>query len=186
MSKLLEVSDANFEQEILKSDIPAIVQFARGWYIYEHNAPVLEKLAKVYVRRVKVARLIVGEKNPKTLAQYGYQVNDDLIIFNNGQVVDQIKADQDYSYSIDAIKNAIDKIINEKTGATDGITEKKNIYLGCAISAFLFVALLSILYIGCSMIPRSFGDAIPGLLMLIVIGIIVWSVIMAWLDWLIP
>ncbi|MDD5642115.1 MAG: hypothetical protein PHX53_10725 [Syntrophales bacterium] len=59
-------------------------------------------------------------------------------------------------------------------------------FVGCVILSLLLAAICSIIYIGCSMIPRSFFEAIPGLIILILILCIIWAAFKAWLDWIIP
>ena len=71
MSEPLQVSDAEFEAEILKSEIPAMVDFWAAWCgPCRAIAPVVEELARDYAGKVKVAKMNVDE-NAKTPAKYG-------------------------------------------------------------------------------------------------------------------
>ena len=90
MAEPLQVSDADFEQEILKSDIPALVDFWAAWCgPCRAIAPVVEELARDYQDKVKVAKMNVDE-NAKTPAKYGIRAIPTLIVFKGGQVVEQI------------------------------------------------------------------------------------------------
>jgi thioredoxin 1 len=71
MSEPLQVSDAEFEAEILKADTPAMVDFWAAWCgPCRAIAPVVEELARDYAGKVKVAKMNVDE-NAKTPAKYG-------------------------------------------------------------------------------------------------------------------
>ncbi|MGA8142043.1 MAG: thioredoxin, partial [Desulfobaccales bacterium] len=107
MSDLLQVGDADFEQEILKSDIPAMVDFWAAWCgPCRAIAPVVEELAKDYAGKVKVAKMNVDEDS-KTPAKYGIRAIPTLIIFKNGQVVDQITGAVSRSIIENALKKAL-------------------------------------------------------------------------------
>ena len=76
MSEPVAISDAEFEQEILKADIPAMVDFWAAWCgPCRAIAPVVEELARDYAGKVKVAKMNVDE-NAKTPAKYGIQLPD--------------------------------------------------------------------------------------------------------------
>jgi len=87
---LLQVTDETFNAEILKSDVPALVDFWAAWCgPCRAVSPVVEELAQEYAGKVKVAKLNVDE-NPKTPGQYGIRAIPTLIIFKNGEVAEQI------------------------------------------------------------------------------------------------
>lgn len=87
---LFHATDGNFEPEILKSDLPAMVDFWAPWCGPCHViAPVIEEFAKEYAGRLKVAKMNVDE-NPATPSRYGIRGIPTVIIFKDGQVFDQI------------------------------------------------------------------------------------------------
>jgi len=90
MSKPIEVDDSNFEQVVLKSNVPVLVDFWAPWCRpCIMAAPVLEELAEEYSGRVTFAKLNV-DQNAKTAAKYGIMAIPNLIIFKNGQPLSQI------------------------------------------------------------------------------------------------
>jgi thioredoxin len=87
---VLQVSDDNFEDEVLGSDIPVLVDFWAAWCgPCRAIGPVVEELAEQYAGKVKVAKLNVDE-SPKTPGQYGIRAIPTLIVFKNGEVAEQI------------------------------------------------------------------------------------------------
>lgn len=87
---VLQVSDDNFEDEVLGSDIPVLVDFWAAWCgPCRAIGPVVEELAEQYAGKVKVAKLNVDE-SPKTPGQYGIRAIPTLIVFKNGEVTEQI------------------------------------------------------------------------------------------------
>ncbi len=88
--KVITVGDANFEEEILKSDIPALVDFWASWCApCRAIAPIIEEMAETYSGKVKIAKLNVDE-NPATPGKYGVRGIPTLILFKDGKVVDQL------------------------------------------------------------------------------------------------
>ena len=88
--KLLHVTDANFEEEILKSSTPALVDFWAAWCgPCRTVGPVVEELANEYGEKIKIAKLNVDD-NKQTPSKYGVRGITTLMLFKNGQVVDQI------------------------------------------------------------------------------------------------
>lgn len=104
---VLAVTDDTFDAEVLKSDLPALVDFWASWCgPCRAIGPVVEELAEEYAGKVKVAKLNVDE-SPKTPGQYGIRAIPTLIMFKNGEVVDQITGAVSKSH----IEAALQKIV---------------------------------------------------------------------------
>jgi thioredoxin 1 len=83
---IVNVSDDTFEEEVLKSPTPVLVDYWAEWCgPCKMIAPVLEEVAKEYAGRLKVAKLNIDE-NPATPPKYGIRGIPTLMIFKNGQV----------------------------------------------------------------------------------------------------
>ena len=86
----INVSDKIFESEVLKSDIPVLVDFWAPWCgPCRIAAPTLEKIAQEYQERLKVCKLNVDEGR-QTAIKYGIRGIPTLNIYKDGEVVDQI------------------------------------------------------------------------------------------------
>jgi thioredoxin 1 len=86
----IEITDANFEQEVLKSDIPVLIDLWAVWCgPCKMIAPFIEELAGEYQGKVKVGKVDV-DNNPNVSVQYGVRSIPTLLFFNGGKVVDQI------------------------------------------------------------------------------------------------
>ncbi|HLS50680.1 MAG TPA: thioredoxin TrxA [Burkholderiaceae bacterium] len=86
MSELIRnVSDANFEAEVLKADGPVLVDYWAAWCgPCKAIAPILDEAAKQYEGRVTIAKLNVDE-NPETAAKYGVRGIPTLMLFKDGE-----------------------------------------------------------------------------------------------------
>jgi thioredoxin 1 len=85
-----QVSDDAFEREVLKSDLPVLIDFWAPWCgPCKAIAPVVEELAKEYDGRLKVVKMNVDD-NPQTPSRFGVRGIPNLILFKGGQVKDQI------------------------------------------------------------------------------------------------
>ena len=90
MAKPAEVSDANFEVEVLKSDLPVLVDFWAPWCgPCRMVAPIVEELADEYAGRVGFVKLNTDD-NPMTASRYGIRSIPTLLVFKGGQPVGQI------------------------------------------------------------------------------------------------
>lgn len=90
MSAVQEVNDANFENEVLNSDLPVLIDFWAPWCApCRAIGPVVDGLASDYAGKLKVVKMNVDD-NPLTPSKYGVRSIPNLILFKNGQVKDQI------------------------------------------------------------------------------------------------
>jgi thioredoxin len=90
MAGVAEVTDQNFDTEILQSDTPAIVDFWAEWCApCKAIAPVVAAFATSYAGRIKIVKMDV-EENSSTPGRYGIRSIPTVLAFRGGQVVDQI------------------------------------------------------------------------------------------------
>lgn len=106
-SGLLHVTDKNFSSEVLQSSIPVLVDFWATWCgPCRAISPIVEELAKEYSGKVKITKMNVDE-NPATPSQYGVRGIPTLILFKEGNVLEQIVG----SVSKSRLKAMIDKAL---------------------------------------------------------------------------
>ena len=89
-SPLIHLNENNFDEEILKSEKPALVDFWAPWCgPCKMIGPIIEGLAEEYRGRFKVAKLNVDD-NPNKAAAYGIKSIPTLILFKDGKVLDTL------------------------------------------------------------------------------------------------
>jgi thioredoxin 1 len=86
----IEITDGNFDAEVMNSEIPVLVDFWAVWCgPCRMVAPVVEELSNEYAGKVKVGKMNVDE-NRDTPSKYGIMSIPTLMIFKGGQMVDKL------------------------------------------------------------------------------------------------
>jgi thioredoxin 1 len=84
----VKIDQSNFESEVLKSEVPVVVDFWAEWCgPCKMIAPALDELSNVYATRIKVAKINV-EESPELASRYGIRSIPTLAIVKNGSVAD--------------------------------------------------------------------------------------------------
>jgi thioredoxin 1 len=101
------VTDTNFEQEVIKSSQPVLIDFWAPWCgPCKAIAPLLDELAKEYAGKLKVVKMNVDD-NPETPARYGVRGIPNLLIIRDGQVKEQIVGAVPKGHLVRAVDNAL-------------------------------------------------------------------------------
>ena len=100
-----EFSDGNFEQEVLKSDQPVLVDFWAEWCMpCRLLAPTIEKIAKEYSGKVKVGK-VDTDSNRDVSIKYGISAIPTVILFKDGQVAQKfvgLRQEKDFRDALDS------------------------------------------------------------------------------------
>ncbi len=90
MATISDVTDSTFEQDVLKSDRPVLVDFWAEWCApCRMLAPVVKEIAEEFGDRIRVCKLDV-DSNPSTAARYNIRSIPSILFFQGGQVADQV------------------------------------------------------------------------------------------------
>jgi thioredoxin 1 len=90
-SNIVTITQNNFTREVLQSPIPIVVDFWAEWCgPCKMIAPILDELAPEYEGRVRLGKVDI-DQNQELAAQYGINAIPTLLVFKNGQVVEQIR-----------------------------------------------------------------------------------------------
>jgi thioredoxin 1 len=91
MADVIEITDAQFEAEVLKADKPAIIDFWAEWCApCRAIAPIVKELAAQYGDKVKIVKMDI-DANPQTPGNYGVRAIPTVLAFQGGQVVEQLQ-----------------------------------------------------------------------------------------------
>ena len=107
MSKKVEFTDANFEAEVVGSEVPVLVDFWAPWCgpcrIVD---PIVEEIAGQYEGKLKVGKLNTDD-NRETAAKYGIMSIPTIMIFKNGKVEERIVGAQPKKAIVDKINGVL-------------------------------------------------------------------------------
>lgn len=90
MANVADVSDAQFNQQVLQSGTPTLVDFWAEWCgPCKAIAPIVSEIATAYAGKLNVVKMNIDE-NPQTPTQFQIKGIPTLILFKDGQMIDQI------------------------------------------------------------------------------------------------
>jgi len=106
---ILELTDDNFEQEVLKSQTPVLVDFWAEWCMpCRMIAPTIEKLAEQYKGKVKVGK-VDTDSNRDTSLKFEISAIPTIILFKEGEVVQKfvgVTQEQEFKDALDGVAAA--------------------------------------------------------------------------------
>ncbi|HEY2588511.1 MAG TPA: thioredoxin [Tepidisphaeraceae bacterium] len=103
---VVEITDQNFEQEVLKSDVPVLVDFWAEWCMpCRMLAPTIDKIARDYTGKVKVGKLDT-DANREVAIKFSINSIPTVILFKDGQVHKKfvgLRPEKDFKEALDAV-----------------------------------------------------------------------------------
>ncbi len=103
----IHLTQSNWEEEVLNSDIPVLVDFWAPWCgPCRMVAPVVSEIAEEYKGKLKVGKLNTDEE-PEIAVRYGIMSIPTLMIFKNGEVVDQIIGAVPKEYLVEKLQQVL-------------------------------------------------------------------------------
>ncbi len=106
-ANVLEITDGNFEAQVLKSSTPFLLDFSAAWCgPCKAIAPVIGELATEYAGKVGFGEVDI-EKSPKVSAQYLVRSVPTLLLINKGKVVGQLTGAHPRARIVDLIQKAL-------------------------------------------------------------------------------
>ena len=107
MAEISEVSDQDFETQVLESKLPVVVDFWAEWCApCRAIAPIIGELAGEYGDRVKIVKMNIDE-SPQTPGRYGVRAIPTVLAFQGGQVVEQLQGARPRSAFEDMVKKLL-------------------------------------------------------------------------------
>ena len=107
MADIQQISDSSFDGDVLKADVPVLIDFWAPWCgPCRAIAPIVEELAGDYDGRLKIVKMNVDD-NPQTPAQYGVRGIPNLILFKDGEVKQQIVGAVPKAHLVKAIDDVV-------------------------------------------------------------------------------
>jgi thioredoxin 1 len=107
VANIAEVGDHNFDAEVIRSELPVLIDFWAPWCgPCRSIAPLVEELAREYAGRLKVAKLNVDD-NPVTPSRYGVRGIPNLLILKGGTVKEQIVGAVPKARLVDAVEKVL-------------------------------------------------------------------------------
>ena len=89
MDEIIKITDENFEETVLKAELPVLVDFYADWCgPCKMQSPIIKEIAKEYAGKVIVGKINVDD-NPSVTVKYRAVSIPTLILFKNGEVVKQ-------------------------------------------------------------------------------------------------
>lgn len=105
--KIIVLNDQNFKDEIKASQVPVLVDFWAEWCApCRMIAPILDEIAEEHAGKLKIAKLNV-DQNRSIAAQYGVMSIPTLIIFKDGEMVEQMIGAQPKENLLKILKSVI-------------------------------------------------------------------------------
>jgi thioredoxin 1 len=105
-ANLLTLTEANFDEEVLRSPVPVLVDFWAEWCgPCKMIAPILDELATEYDGRVKIGKVNIDNEHALA-SKHGIRAIPTLLLFKNGEVADQIvglKSKRDLKANLDRV-----------------------------------------------------------------------------------
>ena len=102
----LEITDSNFEEAVLKSDKPVLVDFWAAWCgPCRMVGPIIDELSEEYEGKAVVGKVDI-DSNQQYAAQFGVRNIPTVLVFKNGELVDRkvgVSSKNDYAQALDSL-----------------------------------------------------------------------------------